>query len=821
MSKHIRFSFLILLCLCSWGAFGQSGKIVGTVTDQNGIPVEFANISVKGTSKGAVSSATGSFEILGLSDGQFTVTASSIGYEAVTQTVIINSGQTVQISFRIQEMLQGLQTVEITGRREIGYDNKETFSGTKTASLIKDVPASINFVTKELMLDQVAFTVNDVVKNVAGVNQFSFYNDITIRGFRVQGQGNSGTLLNGMRTFTSFWKQQLIPHIERVEVIKGPASALFGNASPGGSINRVTKKPLAESRKSISASVGSFNTLRTLADFTGAMTEDKKLLYRLNLGFENSDGFRDLQFSRNLVIAPSFAFLPSSNTSLNFDIVYQDSKGRLDRGQAAFGNRDLFTTPITTSLSAVNDYLNESTINTTVSLRHNFSDKISFNSTYQLSSYTEDLLEHRTSNRFASLADGSFDETKVAMRVFIRKRSWNNNAINNYINADYQIGSVKNTALIGYDYFRQEQLPGGSQLEARSYLLKNGNATNGFNPANIDNYVLDANGNPATNVAHFDLTSPTANGMRDMSNYIYNTVTFNQFLQQSHGIYLQNQSEIGPLKLLLGLRQEYFTDYLNYNSPAEEKVDQQALLPRVGLVYTLNSNINFYGTWVQGYQPQGAAGIINPEAGGPFDPLTSEMFEVGAKSEWFNKRVSATLSLYQIVERGGLYNANDPNNPERLVQLGEEESRGAELNVTGNILPNWSIVAGYAFNDAKITQADDESVIGRQKPNAPRNTANFWSKYIFESGSLNGLGIGIGYNYVSDRFGSIVSSEQPDVFPSYGIIDAALYYKIDKVQFQVNVNNLTDKTHWVGGYDVIRAFPGAPRNIMTTVSYTF
>jgi iron complex outermembrane receptor protein len=821
MKTFKRFPFIILLGILSLNAYGQNGKIKGLVTDQKGNPIEFANISIKDTSKGAISSVSGSFEVSGLPEGQFIVTASSIGFETISKTITIKSSETLRLSFILQEVLQGLQTVEITGRREIGYDNKETFSGTKTASLVKDVPASINFVTKELMLDQVAFTVNDVVKNVAGVNQFSFYNDIAIRGFRVQGQRNFGTLLNGMRTFTSFWKPQLIPHIERVEVVKGPVSALFGNASPGGSINRVTKKPLAESRKSISASVGSFNTLRTLADFTGAMTEDKKLLYRLNLGFENSDGFRDLQFSRNLVIAPSFAFLPSENTSLNFDIVYQDSKGRLDRGQAAFGNRDLFTTPITTSLSAVNDYLNESTINTTVSLRHDFSDKVSFNSSYQLSSYTEDLLEHRTSNRFASLADGSFDERKVAMRVFIRKRSWNNNAINNYINADYQIRSIKNTALIGYDYFRQEQLPGGSQLEAGSYLLKNGNATNTYNPANINNYILDANGNPATNVAHFDLTSPTANGIRDMSNYVYTTRTFNQFLQQSHGVYVQNQSEIGALKVLLGLRQEYFTDYLNYNSPAEEKVDQQALLPRVGLVYTLNPNINLYGTWVQGYQPQGAAGIINPEAGGPFDPLTSEMVEIGTKTEWFNKRVSATFSLYQIMERGGLYNANDPNNPERLVQLGEEESRGAELNVTGNILPNWSIVAGYAFNDAKITQADDESVIGRQKPNAPRNTANFWSKYIFESGSLNGLGIGLGYNYVSDRFGSIVSSDQPDVFPSYGIIDAALYYKIDEVQIQVNVNNLTDKTHWVGGYDVIRAFPGAPRNIMTTVSYTF
>jgi iron complex outermembrane receptor protein len=351
--------------------------------------------------------------------------------------------------------------------------------------------------------------------------------------------------------------------------------------------------------------------------------------------------------------------------------------------------------------------------------------------------------------------------------------------------------------------------------------LANGGTANSFNRNNAANYVLDANGNPVTNVAHFDLTSPIANGLQDMSKYLYTRVTYNQYLQQSHGIYIQNQSEFGPLKVLLGLRQEYFEDFLNYNSPAEEQINQDALLPRIGLVYTLNPYINFYGTWVQGYQPQDGAAVINPDAGGPFDPLTSEMFEVGAKSEWFNKRVSATLSLYQITERGGLYNANDVNNPELLTQLGEEVSKGLEVNLTGNILPNWSLVAGYAFNNAKITQADDEAVIGRQKPNAPKNTANLWSKYIFEHGSFKGLGIGFGYNYVSDRFGSIVSSDQPDVFPAYGIVDAALYYKLDKVQFQINVNNVFNDIHWVGGYDVLRAFPGAPRNILTTVSYTF
>jgi iron complex outermembrane recepter protein len=821
MNIGLKAVLFIALMLAGNSIFAQGERITGKVSSSNGTPLEFVNISLRGTNLGAISNQSGNYSIQDIKAGSYTITASFIGFNTVSKEITIIQGQVAEINFVLQENLLGLQTVEITGRREIGYDNKETFSATKTAALIKDVPASINFVTKELMLDQVAFTVNDVVKNVAGVNQYSFYNDITIRGFRVQGQGNSGTLLNGMRTFTSFWKPQLIPHIERVEVIKGPASALFGNASPGGSINRVTKKPLAESRKSISTTVGSFNTIRTLADFTGAMSEDKKLLYRLNLGFENSDGFRDLQFSRNLVIAPSFAFLPTDNTSLNFDIVYQDSKGRLDRGQAAFGNRDLFTTPITKSLSAVNDYLNEATINATVSLRHNFSESVSFNSSYQLSSYTEDLLEHRPSNQFAALGDGSFDNTKVAMRVFYRKRSWNNNAINNYINADYMLGNIKNTMLVGHDYFRQEQLPGGSQLEARTYLLKNGGTANAFNRNNASNYILDAKGNPATNVAHFDLTSSIANGLQDMSKYIYNRVTYNQYLQQSHGVYIQNQSEIGPLKVLLGLRQEYFKDYLNYNSPSEEQIEQKALLPRVGLVYTANPNINFYGTWVKGYQPQDGASVINPDAGGPFDPLTSEMLETGVKTEWFQKRVSATLSLYQIVERGGLYNANDPTNPERLVQLGEEKSKGIEMNITGNILPNWSVVAGYAFNDAKITKADDEEVIGRQKPNAPKNTANIWSKYIFEQGSFRGLGIGFGYNYVSDRLGSIVTANQPDIFPSYGIVDAALYYKLDKVQFQVNVNNLLNDIHWVGGYDVLRAFPGSPRSIMTTVSYTF
>ena len=147
----------------------------------------------------------------------------------------------IVLNVMLAESAEQLQTIEVTGRKETDYKNDLTFIGSKSATRLKDVPQSISYVTKELALDQAAFRVNDVVKNMSGVNQFSLYNDLTIRGHRVSGQDNYGNLVNGMRAFTSFWKQQLIPHMERVEVIKGPASALFGNASPGGTINRVTK----------------------------------------------------------------------------------------------------------------------------------------------------------------------------------------------------------------------------------------------------------------------------------------------------------------------------------------------------------------------------------------------------------------------------------------------------------------------------------------------------------------------------------------------------------------------------------------------------
>ena len=721
-----------------------------------------------------------------------------------------------------------LNTVEIIGRKETSYKNTSSFSGAKVNLALKDTPQSIGYVTKELILDQNATTVNDVVKNISGVNQYSHYNDFSIRGNRILGNSSigGGMLLNGMKAQTSIWKPMSLANIERVEVIKGPASAMFGNASPGGVINRITKKPLATRMRSITTSIGSFNTLKTYADFTGPANKSKTLLYRLNLGYETTDTFRDLQSSKNIIIAPSFSYLPTDRTRLNIDIFYRNMNGKLDRAQSVFGDGDLYSTPISQSLSAANDYLKENFLNLTTSLVHQFSDNLTFNSVYLHSSYDEDLQEHRQANAYVSKADGKTDYSKIVMTAQIRKRNFRNNSFNNFFNLKVNTGEVKHNILLGYDYYLTQMLPSSSEMQARGYLLKNGKATNKFDKTKIGQYVLDADGNPKTNVPYFDLTKGnTGNGLKDISKYIFEQNNMIPTTQYSHGVYLQEQLEYKFLKLLLSGRIENFNDEIVDSKTYEvKKVGQTAFIPRIGLVAEVNKNINLYATWVKGFEPQSGAIQSDPEKfGGPFDPEYSRLYEVGMKSEWFQKRLSATVAIFNLKKMNALYAAPIENYPDRMEQIGEEVSKGIELDIAGFITPNWSIIANYSYNDAKITKTKDgkERDFGMQRPNTPRHSGNLWMKYIIGKGIVKGLGFGAGYNFVTERFGQIDRREHTVVYPSYGIVDAALYYKVQNIQLQANLNNVFNKIHWVGGYDKLRSFPGAPRNVSITVSYKF
>lgn len=806
----------------------QTGELRGRVVDTNGDPLIGVNIHIEGSAIGTSTDSKGYYRLAQLKQKRQKVIFTYLGYNTVIREIepLFRSGRQddkhEHLYIVMHESQQQLQSVEVLGRSERSYRNSQSFSGTKTGIELRDLPQSIGYVTKELALDQGASSVNDVVKNISGVTQFTFYNDFSIRGFRVQGNRNSGNLLNGMRAQTSFWSTQTLANIERVEVIKGPASALFGNASPGGVINRVTKKPLDKRSHTLSSSFGSFNTLSLNGDFTGPLSRDKSLLYRLNLGYDSSDTFRNLQQRESFIVAPSFSYLPTANTQINLDFVYQNYDGKLDRGQTIFSPENLYTTPIEQSINASDDYLREKSLHMTLSVSQKLARGLKLNAVYMRSSYDEDLREHLTGGYLLQADGKTLDTSKATMQARMRQRLFRNNSLNVFLEHKAKLGAFSSNLLVGYDYFQTELLPGASQYDANSYLLRSGKAANTFTTSNI---LLDAQGQPSYNVPYFDLTKGTLSNKLSnvpgiISNYVWAERAYPPYQQYAHALYIQEQIEWGKLSLLLGLRQEFFTDILNTGLDSETRVTQSALLPRIGLVYKLSPEVNLYATWLRGYDPQSASVQSNPNSGGPFSPTKSELVEVGAKSDWFDKRLSATLSLYQLKQSGTLYKAGDKNNPDLQTQIGRETSRGIELDVVGYILSNWSLTASYAYNYARIAETAISSEKNIQKPNTPLHSANLWSKYMFTQGALRNLGIGIGSNYVGSRNGQIDRSN-PIVLPEYWLLDAALYYRTSNLQIQLNVNNLLDRKHWVGGYDTVRVYPGAPRNAKLSLSYRF
>ncbi|QXU42612.1 TonB-dependent receptor [Pedobacter sp. D749] len=817
---------LFLIVFTGIYALASAQEVVtinGKVTDESGEVIPGVNVYADHGNEKTITDQKGNFN-LSVSKTTSTIKFSYVGYITTSRNINLNRDK-ITFNVSLSPTKSDLQQVEITGRKEKTYKNTATFIGSKSEILLKDLPQSVSYASKELIADQGAVRVGEVVKNFSGVNQFTFYDDITIRGFRING-GSNTQLINGMRTSTGFWKQPLANYLERVEVLKGPSSALYGNASPGGVINRVTKKPLAETRKSLSLSMGSYNTFRALADVTGPANKDSTLLYRLNFGYEDANSFRDLQFDKNVVIAPSLTFLPSKNTSLNFDLVYNDSKSRLDRGQSVFGNGNLYSTPQSTSLNTGNDRLNEKTYNVALSLNHRFSENLNFTASYMKTGYSEDLYEHRSANDYVYNASGVANTNLVAMQIFnrIRKRYIDN--FSGFINYKLKTGKIEQTIVAGYD-FASEKLPvGASQLTALSYRNAANTGSLNFVKADYDkdptNYIkrfLVVNNLLVPNVPSFNLNDVMGSQrMQDDSKNFFTQAAYDPTYYFLHAGYVQDNIKFGKLQALIGLRYEYYTDFANYLKPTEAKAHSKALLPRFGLVYSATQNINLYGTYVMGYTPQTASAISNPNAGGPFDPLKSNMIEFGAKTSWLDDHLTASAAIYQIKQTNVLYPANVEGQPDLLRAVGEERSRGIEFDIIGRIIPQLSILASYSYNQAMITDSPIASEVGIQKPNAPHHTANIWAKYNFNDGILKGLGIGAGSNYVDSR---ILSLNFNQTIPSYTLFNAALYYNVGKVQVQFNMNNITNKVHWVGGYDYLRLFPGTPSNYLFTLGYTF
>ncbi|PIG93429.1 TonB-dependent siderophore receptor [Gloeocapsopsis sp. IPPAS B-1203] len=666
--------------------------------------------------------------------------------------------------------------IVVTGEQD-GYFVPDASTATRTDTPLRDIPQSIQVVPQQVLRDQQAVRLEDALQNVSGVTQITPRSwpgsDFAIRGFRIDEFSFFGTTLrDGLQDPVGTYLLELTS-IDRVEVLKGPSSVLFGSANPGGTINIITKQPLPDPFYELSATVGSYDFYRGAIDLTGSLNDSQTVLYRLNASYRSAGSFIDFVENQNISIAPVLDWRIGENTTLTFSGEYLSLNSVFTPGQPAVGT--ILLNP--NGAIARNLYIGEpdsnfdqNGIRVRAELEHQFSDNWSLRSAFGLRTYRE-------TRRNLVFPDSLSPDNRTLNRRYLV--DFNEQDIYSFatdIVGKFSTGSVEHQLLLGttlarIDYIRSE----GSSGTAPPLDL--------FNPVY---------GQPLTPpVEFYDSTS----------------------VSDSLGIYIQDQVTITDnLKLLLGLRFDAF-EQTNRDLLEDTRTNQSgnAFSPRVGIVYQPVEPLSLYASYSRSFTP--TIGLAFD--GSQFEPGRGTQYEIGVKAD-LNDQLSATLALYDLTRSNVL--TEDPVNPNFSIQTGEQRSRGVELNLTGEILPGWNIFAGYAYTDATVTDDTDSSLVGNFLNNIPENSFNLWTTYEIQEGALQGLGVGAGLFFVGERQGDLANTFQ---VPSYLRTDAAIFYNREQFQIQINFKNLFDVDYFSGAFNSLRVFRGEPFTIQGTISWQF
>jgi len=781
------FGFVLALHLfipCTSFSQKPTGTIKGSVYTVSGESAAGIAIELKKLQRIALTDKNGAFTLHHLPALSDTLIISSVGLNLYKKQIQLKSGESIDLGkIHLVQNITQLQTVEIKGRSAQSYKSDYSFFGAKTETPSKDIPQSVSTVTKELMHDKMEFTLKDAVGDVAGVNQYSGYDEYTIRGFRAENARD----INGLRGYNTTYTSSMLVNIERVEVIKGPTATLYGNCDPGGTINLVTKKPLNHTEGEVNIFQGSWDHWRADGDVTGPINKSKTFLYRLNAGYDQKNSFRNEMYGKSYEIAPSLTFIPNDRIQVNIDFSISHINTVLDRGQPGLdSNSNLKATPIRLSVSQPGDYLHETDIASTVTFSYKINKNLSFNLGYLNYNTSQDVAEHGLNSYI----------TPDSVNLYYS--TWNyhtvTNTISNYFTYLLNTGNVSHHFVAGYDYIKSKvnlnqqyfELP--DQFGAGSGIVGTFSLINPqYIPRPVSTYQP----------SDFD------NDASDVDADIYHT----------QGVYLQDEVSFNRWKILFSLREEF---YKGDQDDSAGRLSENVFLPRLGVVYALTPNINIYGTYNKGFDPFEAsteAQVYNS----PFKPLISELIEGGVKGNFFQNKLSASLAIYQLTVENVSVSANDISNPNLFVQQGQNRSRGAEAEAVGNILPNLSVLVSYAYDVAKVTQSTDKSQIGTIVENAPRNSSASWIKYAFNKGSIKGIGISIGHNAVGVR-----NTLDPSItLPSYIVLNGGVNYTYKHMTAAFIMNNITNETYWTGAYNNVNKWPGAPRNYMINLGFKF
>lgn len=664
--------------------------------------------------------------------------------------------------------------LSVTGEQiEDNYSVPDASTATRTNTRTLDTPQSVQVVPQQVLEDQQILRVDDALRNVSGITGSLDYTsdaNINIRGFNAaDGFSNGSVLQDGFRINSNFSTEDTA-NVERVEVIKGPSSVLYGQSDPGGIINLVSKRPLAFPFYEVEVQGGSFGLFRPSVDLSGPLAEDGSLSYRLNAAYQIEDDFRDFDVDRErFLVAPVLSWDISDRTNLTLLLEYNQERTPANAGTLAFedGVLDIRDRIV----GEPDDFFRNRFLSVGYDLTHQFNEDWTLNHGFR---YVNQ--DYRT----VLTLPVAFDETTGEVTRFFAERDLltNDYTFQTNVVGEFETGSVQHQLLAGIDL----------NFNRLDELTKFDTSTP--TPLNIFDPVYGAVDRP-----NLDDLEPFP-GLDSETNQA--------------GVYLQDQITLSDQFILVGSLRYDIVNQINLSADNPNRLDQ-ALSPRMGVVYQPVENISLYANYSQSFN-QNSGQTAN---GNPLEAERGRGYEVGAKGEFGD--ISATLAYFDITKEN--VSTTDPENLFFTVATGEQRSQGVELDVAGEILPGWNIIANYAYIDARITE-DETNPVGNRLFNSPQNSANLWTTYEIQTGDLQGLSFGMGVNYVGSRFGDQANSFKVD---DYFLTNAALFYKREEWKFGLNFNNLFD-TNYISSTGNSRTFGnvvGTPFSIVGSVSVQF
>ncbi|KAB0512953.1 TonB-dependent siderophore receptor [Pseudomonas extremorientalis] len=673
-----------------------------------------------------------------------------------------------------------LQATNVTGEADYetaqgpvqGYHATRSASATRTDTSIHETPQSISVVSRAVVEDIGATRLQDALDYAGGVGRANNFGGQGLTTFTVRGFTTGEFYRNGFPINRGYPNMPDANTIERLEVLRGPATMLYGRGDPGGTFNVVTKQPLAERTVTLGSQLNDQGMKRGTLDASGPLDEEGRLAYRLNVVGEGGDTFRDHVETERYGVTPVLTWQASDDTKVIFEGDFMRNNHPLDRGLTRFANQK--GTPSRDTFWGDKDVGKLHNDNSMAQLRfeHLLNDNWTLGGGFQ---WLDGTLQGNAIEANSLAADGH----TLNRNFNYRKLEWTDKDTQLNLTGHFSTGGFDHTLLTGVEF---------EDYDYKSIIQRSSAA-----------YTSDIF-NPVYGKPRPALTSTPTHDKENLKTY---------------AAFVQDQVALTErLKVLAGARFERFEhQYETYVKGGQSwEASDNAVTPRVGVTYDLTDTLAVYADAARSFKPNTGAS----RDGAGFEPEKGKSYEMGIKWEGLDRQLSVDAAIYQIDKKNVL--TTDPEDANYKVAAGQVRSRGFDLNVAGNLTPEWRVIGGYAYVDAEVTK-DNTIRVGSPLANIPRNSFSLLNVYEFQDGRLKGLGLGAGAKYVDERAGQ--TSNTAFSMDAYTVVDLLGYYKVnDKVRLNLDVKNLFNRDFEEGAFGNFYAYPGAPRTVQVGIAYT-